>query len=565
MKNRRKAREFTLQTLYQADVREISPSQSLKELLSRYHFRQEVEDFSRRIVKGTENYLPCIDELIKTYAKNWTLERMAVVDRNILRFSIYELLLVEDIPSIVSINEAVEIAKRYGTSDSGKFVNGILDRIRRERAIDGSLQWTYLKKRLNDPILSSLIKFKQSEKIYLVGGFIRDSLLGRESRDFDFILDSADFKLIEPFAHSYQSSPIYLDENLVRVVLPNGYQLDFTLKKTNIKSDLKRRDFTIDALALDLDYVESPNLCLIDLKDGLEDLLNGKIRLVSPEAFDVDPLRMLKAFRLQTQFDFELDEGTLDMILHKYKLINQVARERIKEEIFLILSYSSSSEHINQPCARKLFEEILNLPCYPENLIRLEKILNSEESPLYSLKPPILDHLQEKVGHRSRIQLLRLINLIFSFEKNEKLVETAHKALKLGNKEVKFIQKIANLTPVLQKLKDQSPDSTKICEFFSLSGKETVEICLTAIAAQPEGSVWMRALVEILSVFFKKRSVILNPPKLVSGEELINTLGIPAGPQISKILKKIHEAQIAGKIRQKEEALKLAQEMVEQK
>ena len=172
MKNRRKAREFTLQTLYQADVREISLSQSLKELLSRYHFRQEVEDFSRRIVKGTENYLPCIDELIKTYAKNWTLERMAVVDRNILRFSIYELLLVEDIPSIVSINEAVEIAKRYGTSDSGKFVNGILDRIRRERAIDGSLQWTYLKKRLNDPILSSLIKFKQSEKIYLVGGFI---------------------------------------------------------------------------------------------------------------------------------------------------------------------------------------------------------------------------------------------------------------------------------------------------------------------------------------------------------------------------------------------------------
>ncbi len=89
-----------------------------------------VRQFAEPLIRGTLEHLPELDEQIKKYAKNWDLHRMAVVDRNILRLAIYEMLHREDIPPIVSINEAVDIAKRFSTEESGKFVNGILDKVK---------------------------------------------------------------------------------------------------------------------------------------------------------------------------------------------------------------------------------------------------------------------------------------------------------------------------------------------------------------------------------------------------------------------------------------------------
>lgn len=86
--------------------------------------------FAEPLIRGTIDHLSEIDAKISQYAKNWDLARMAVVDRNILRLAIYEMLFREDIPPVVSINEAVDIAKRFSTDESGKFVNGILDKVK---------------------------------------------------------------------------------------------------------------------------------------------------------------------------------------------------------------------------------------------------------------------------------------------------------------------------------------------------------------------------------------------------------------------------------------------------
>ncbi|MGV3775023.1 MAG: transcription antitermination factor NusB [Verrucomicrobiales bacterium] len=86
--------------------------------------------FADPLIRGTVENITAIDEKIKHYAKNWDMNRMAVVDRNILRLAIYEMLYRDDIPPVVSINEAVDIAKKFSTDDSGKFVNGILDKVR---------------------------------------------------------------------------------------------------------------------------------------------------------------------------------------------------------------------------------------------------------------------------------------------------------------------------------------------------------------------------------------------------------------------------------------------------
>jgi len=91
----------------------------------------EVKAFAEEIVKGTYKHLAEINKLICKCAKNWSLDRMAIVDRNVLRMAVYEVLYRMDIPTSVTINEAIEIAKKYGTEESGAFVNGILDSVAR--------------------------------------------------------------------------------------------------------------------------------------------------------------------------------------------------------------------------------------------------------------------------------------------------------------------------------------------------------------------------------------------------------------------------------------------------
>jgi transcription antitermination protein NusB len=129
---RRKAREHALQILFQLDLRKEKPSAaSLRRFWMEFQPEEEVKAFAEEIIKGTYKHLPEINGLIHQCAKNWSLERMAVVDRNVLRMAIYEILYRIDIPTSVSINEAIEIAKKYGTEESGAFVNGILDRVAR--------------------------------------------------------------------------------------------------------------------------------------------------------------------------------------------------------------------------------------------------------------------------------------------------------------------------------------------------------------------------------------------------------------------------------------------------
>ncbi len=129
---RRKAREHALQILFQLDIRKEKPSAAvLKHFWAEFKPDEEIRNFTEEIVRGTFKHLPKINDLIHQCAKNWSIDRMAVVDRNVLRMAIYEILYRIDIPTSVTINEAIEIAKKFGTDESGAFVNGILDRVAR--------------------------------------------------------------------------------------------------------------------------------------------------------------------------------------------------------------------------------------------------------------------------------------------------------------------------------------------------------------------------------------------------------------------------------------------------
>ncbi|MSU31606.1 MAG: transcription antitermination factor NusB [Pedosphaera sp.] len=156
MRKRREARERAIQFLFQHDM---NPLENVELALSQFWEGQrmnaymesqgptwgeqvqlppaDAEDaatqlFGDALIRGVLSHLEAVDAAIMKHAKNWDLRRMAVVDRNVMRLAVYEMLYRDDIPPVVSINEAVDVAKKFSTADSGKFVNGILDKVKTE-------------------------------------------------------------------------------------------------------------------------------------------------------------------------------------------------------------------------------------------------------------------------------------------------------------------------------------------------------------------------------------------------------------------------------------------------
>lgn len=133
MGRRRQAREVALQLLYELDVRgDADAGPTIEAFWRRQDLPEDVRTFADSIVRGVRADQPKIDDLIARFAEHWELDRMALVDRNVLRAGIWELLWGVDVPPKAAINEAIEIARRFSSEDSTGFINAILDRVRRE-------------------------------------------------------------------------------------------------------------------------------------------------------------------------------------------------------------------------------------------------------------------------------------------------------------------------------------------------------------------------------------------------------------------------------------------------
>ncbi len=138
MGDRRLSRELALQALFSFDVNKLDPAAGLVQFCAQREdeLTDMVKPFFLGLVEGVVADMGDIDGLLNKYSKNWKLSRMPVVDRNIMRIATFELLKRKDIPPSVTINEAVEIGKKFGTRDSGAFINGVLDRIRLQEGFE---------------------------------------------------------------------------------------------------------------------------------------------------------------------------------------------------------------------------------------------------------------------------------------------------------------------------------------------------------------------------------------------------------------------------------------------
>ena len=134
MGTRRKSRELALQALFQEELAGQSGLLDFEEFCAHFQVSKKAIPYAQKLLQGVNEKREAINQQISRYAENWRLERMSVIDRNILRLAVFELCYQDDVPASVAINEAVEIAKRFSTDESGPFINGILDGMAKDMA-----------------------------------------------------------------------------------------------------------------------------------------------------------------------------------------------------------------------------------------------------------------------------------------------------------------------------------------------------------------------------------------------------------------------------------------------
>lgn len=230
---------------------------------------------------------------------------------------------------------------------------------------------------------------KRKVSVFLVGGFLRDKLIGRDGLDFDFAVERDALKLAKSFSKKIKGAYVELDKErgCARVVhrirnsnsvrsrqkskISSGpkkaqYEVaifDFAdFRAKTIRGDLARRDFTINTLSIDLlkaDLNTDFNDMTLDTKSGFKDIKAKRIKMVSSEAFKEDPLRMLRAFSLQALLDFKIDQTTLAQIKKNKKLLHSVSPERIREEFLKILTTQNAYKNLVQMDKIGFLEEVI--------------------------------------------------------------------------------------------------------------------------------------------------------------------------------------------------------------
>ena len=455
-------------------------------------------------------------------------------------------------------------------------------------------------------------------KLYLVGGYIRDAVLGRlakDYKDFDFMVmpisaeassaDSGKLPAIN-FARSVsdklQGHFVLLDESndTARVVMDNYEYFDFAgCVGGTIKSDMFRRDFTINALACDL----SSSNEVVDLVGGLDDLQNKTIRVVQEQSFIDDPLRLLRAFRFAARLGFDIEEQTLEYIRRHCKLISNVSAERITSEMFIMLEADNCKKQIVEMGEIGLLEEIFielkatrkvtknayhHLGLFDhsvEALVQCEQGLN--EMPDW-VQARMREPLAQGVSRLAATKLASLLHDIgkpetwiinddgkHTFIGHDKLgadmCEPLAKRMKWAKPVERLIEKLVRWHLRPGHLFQQGPPTDKAkYRFYRTIGEELPELILLALAdfrstcgpgLQDGRREAEQNLFELLSNYSVYEVVSKKEDRLLDGNELMRTLKLSPGPVVGQLLEDLLEAQTLGEIKDKEQAIALARKL----
>ena len=462
-------------------------------------------------------------------------------------------------------------------------------------------------------ILHRLIQ-KRDISIFLVGGILRDLFLGRKSRDFDFAVSKDALALAKSFAKAVRGTFVLLDKDVgcARVVKkkPDGlWTYDFADFRASVfRNDLKKRDFTINTLALDFRTLKPGD----DFREALlfnatafKDIKLKTIRMVAKEAFLDDPLRLLRAYSLMAQHGFKIEANTKKAIRAQAKLISKVSPERVREEFFKIFESPRAASALKAMHKDGLLFVVIPQLRVMESIHQggyhhlgvwqhsLETIHQLEELiKTFGTEEDMTMYLDEVIaGGHSRRALLKFACLLHDIgkpdtKKKEDGRTSFHGHEHVGARVTRIIaQQLMLSTKERHALEDmvalhlrpgylsnfKKPSERMIFRFFRDAKAEAVSILLLSTADQhaTRGPLTTDYDVKhhgdiafpLISKYFQKQK---EAPfvRLISGHDLIKKLKLTPGPEFAKILKKVEEAQHLGKVTTRSEALAFAAKIV---
>ncbi|MBW1697887.1 MAG: CCA tRNA nucleotidyltransferase [Deltaproteobacteria bacterium] len=445
----------------------------------------------------------------------------------------------------------------------------------------------------------SFIKLPRIDNAYIVGGAVRDLLLGEIPSDYDMVVLDDPQEAASRAARHLNGRLVKLgrsNELLFRIVT-DEMKIDISrLKGNSIREDLQQRDFTINAMAYDISSAQ-----IIDCHGGRQDLGNRIVRLVSKRAFRDDPIRLLRAYRLASALQFDIDPFTEEMIQKEAGLIPQAAPERIREEFFLMLKTPHACSYIRRMVTTGvlfgIFPELKKLQGCIQNgfhvddvldhtlkaFFHLESIINNPESIGPDLPRPV-----RRIAGKKKTVLLKCALLLHDIGKpyarttdaggrihfyrheqiGAEMVKTITLRLRFSTFETDFLEFMIrnHLRPLLlfQASENKKLTHRARVRFFMKAGENTPFLLLHAIADQKSkykasNDSFLAFSLNMLNRFYKEYRIMRTKPPLITGHDLIKEFGLNPSPRFGKILRMVEEARLSRQITSKEEALGLVQ------
>lgn len=484
-------------------------------------------------------------------------------------------------------------------------------------------------------ILSRLQSFlaQKGGRGYIVGGFLRDLVLGRPIRDLDIAIDDDAVALGHTLAHELTAKTVLLDDahGVVRLILlepeDGEWQIDLSTIHSNLASDLKRRDFTLDALACDIalpawDSVDALTIEIIDPLGGLTDIKNRLVRATHDEVFRHDAIRLLRAARLAAELGFKIDSTTEALIRRDALLIQHEAGERVREEFLRILKLKGTDETLLYIQKMGLLTAIIpelapsvGLEQRSEHqwdvfqhsihsVTALDFLLRHDDWP-YTSKDvlrdvpwdnSLADYFQTPLSPIStRRELGKLAAILHDVAKPQtKVVSPSGKLcfyghpqegaitvekildrLRFSTREKKLVAAVVrhHLRPVQTCKEGELPAKRAVYRLMRDLGEMTIDTLFFSLAdhlatrgEKLDLTNW-RHHANIVSCVLAEnaRAAKAAPIKLLNGHDLQQALGLKPGAKLGEIIAELREAQATGEIVNKDEALQYAKRLLSER
>ena len=448
------------------------------------------------------------------------------------------------------------------------------------------------------PILKEFLN--KNASLYIVGGFLRDKLLKKQSFDIDFIVKNQNaIDFAKKFAQKTGYTFVMLDEEyeIARVVSSDKlHYFDFArCEDDNIETDLKRRDLTINSLAVEV----FPEEKIIDINNSVSDIQNGIIKAISYKNLLDDSLRLLRVFRFASTQNFSIDNNLIDFIKKNCHLIKNSAQERINQEIWKFFEGDNSSKYLKIMKETGLLYEIFEILRKEKDIPKnshhhlclidhsIETVRNLEIL-LKNEKQEYLEFFNEPIveGYK-RISFLKIASLLHDVGKPStwsideegrhrfighdsvggELLKPILKKMKYGKNQINYIVSLVtyHIYPSQLARSEDCVSQKAINRFFRKLENYVPDVIFLAMSDRlsARGEAITEEMVENNLFMLKKylddyiEFLKMAKPleKLLSGHEIAKFLNIPKDKNLGIIINKLKEAQISGDVSTKEEAM----------